>query len=556
MAFDDILKSIGEFGPYQKRVYILVCLPSFVLSALLVIQVFILGTPEHRCKLPGYNNDTFENQSYQHTQLIQEWIPRDGTKNKYDRCYIYHGNGTNSTEKIKCTEWVYDKTVYKQTFASKLNMVCDDAIKIPNAQMIFFFGVLTGSLVYGQLSDIIGRRKTMYICLIVQLGSSLGLLGMDNYIGFCFLMFLLGGATLGVFMTTYVIGLELVGPDKRVWTGGIVSLVLTSGQMYLILMVYLLRDWKFFTLAAASPAILFLPYYWLIPESCRWLLSKNRKTEALAVLRKVAKSNKTVLDEKAIESHTEPVNQARVWQLFSTRTLTITTLVLFFNWFVCSMSYYGVVLNTSNLGGDLYLNFVLMTVVEYPAKLLAMFLLDKLGRKKLHISFLVIGGISNIVTIWPIVNGSDNLHYLLIGLAMLGKLCITGAFAVIYVLSAELFPTVVRTAGVGACSAVARVGTMVAPYVAKSADLVDGVTGKVIPMTLFGFLMFLAGLLTLYLPETLKRDLPQTIKDMDEFRKHGKKKKCVKDENKDDSEFGVDNKFDEIKRKEEECDRL
>jgi len=47
-TFDDILKVIGQFGPYQKRVYVLLCLPSFLLAPLLVFQVFILAVPAHR----------------------------------------------------------------------------------------------------------------------------------------------------------------------------------------------------------------------------------------------------------------------------------------------------------------------------------------------------------------------------------------------------------------------------------------------------------------------------------------------------------------------------
>ena len=55
-------------------------------------------------------------------------------------------------------------------------------------------------------------------------------------------------------------------------------------------------------------------------------------------------------------------------------------------------------------------------------------------------------------------------------LAMVGKCAISGSFAVIYVYSAEIFPTVTRTTGVGAGSMSARVGGLLAPFVA---DLVS-----------------------------------------------------------------------------------
>lgn len=53
---------------------------------------------------------------------------------------------------------------------------------------------------------------------------------------------------------------------------------------------------------------------------------------------------------------------------------------------------------------------------------------------------------------------------------MLGKVGIAAGFAVIYVWSAEIYPTVVRNAGMGASSSCARVGGMIAPYIA---DLVS-----------------------------------------------------------------------------------
>ena len=43
----------------------------------------------------------------------------------------------------------------------------------------------------------------------------------------------------------------------------------------------------------------------------------------------------------------------------------------------------------------------------------------------------------------------------------------SGGFEVIYILSSELFPTVVRNVGMGTSSACARAGSMLAPYIAQ-----------------------------------------------------------------------------------------
>ena len=60
------------------------------------------------------------------------------------------------------------------------------------------------------------------------------------------------------------------------------------------------------------------------------------------------------------------------------------------------------------------------------------------------------------------------LHWLLILFSVLGQLGVTGGWETLYVWSAELYPTVIRNVGMGTSSAFARVGSMIAPYIAKS----------------------------------------------------------------------------------------
>ena len=59
-------------------------------------------------------------------------------------------------------------------------------------------------------------------------------------------------------------------------------------------------------------------------------------------------------------------------------------------------------------------------------------------------------------------------------LAFLGKWSVTVAFGIVYVLSAEVFPTEVRTTGLGASSCVARAGAMAAPWIALMGTTMDG----------------------------------------------------------------------------------
>lgn len=56
-------------------------------------------------------------------------------------------------------------------------------------------------------------------------------------------------------------------------------------------------------------------------------------------------------------------------------------------------------------------------------------------------------------------------QWLIVTLAMIGKLSITASYAAVYIFSSEQFPTVIRNAGLGAGSTCARVGSIIAPYI-------------------------------------------------------------------------------------------
>jgi len=48
MKFDDITILLGEFGRYQKRLYLIVCLPAIFTAMQMLSSVFTLAIPSHR----------------------------------------------------------------------------------------------------------------------------------------------------------------------------------------------------------------------------------------------------------------------------------------------------------------------------------------------------------------------------------------------------------------------------------------------------------------------------------------------------------------------------
>ncbi|XP_078335241.1 organic cation transporter protein-like [Crassostrea virginica] len=524
MKFDDILVRIGEFGFYQRRLYLILCIPAISTGCYMMMLVYTMYTPDHRCKIPGLDNDTFQAQNDWHRQMINQSIPvpEDPTSiHQYDRCHVIQYK-SNTSSLIKCTEWVYDTSVFDETFASKLNLVCDDSLKTSHAQMVFYFGVLAGDVGFGCLSDVIGRKKALVISAVLQVTAAVAVAFVSDYFLFIVLNFLVGAACHGVFVPANVLSVEFTGPSKRVWTGIPIHMFFAVGLIYLAGVGALVRHWQYLQLAVSVPCVVFVFYWWVIPESPRWLLTQGKMTEAEDIIQEVAKKNGVKVQGNLIMGEKIEIPKGeRIWHVYKHKVLLIRGLILFFNWIVIAMDYYGVTMHIGNLGGNFFLNQFILAAVEFPAKISSMLLLNRIGRRKLHTLIMIIGGGALLCTIFPVLYGKEELAVLTLILSIIGKMGAAAAFGVIYIYTAELYPTVVRNGAMGTSSCVARFGGMAAPYIASTGDYVSGKFGLALPLVIFGGASITAGGMTMMLPETLHRKLPETIRDGIEF---GKKK--------------------------------
>ncbi|XP_061185482.1 organic cation transporter protein-like [Saccostrea echinata] len=483
-------------------------LDSFVLQANQEFYSVHLSSLRCRCKIPFFDNDTYDVQSDFHLAAINKTIPLnpDGT---YSSCTVL----INGTER-KCSEWVYDRSRFIRTVTSDFNLVCDSLYVRSHLKIAYLVGFLVASM-FSQIGDVYGRRIVMLILCTLRVAVVFAVPFSINPAMFGILRFFEGLTSLAFYQMSFVTAIELVGPSERLFTANFSKMLYCMGEFLLILLAFFERDWVYLTLWLAIPTVPPL-IYWLpglIPESPRWLTSRGKTEEATKILRKIAKVNKIKkkFDASKIKREEDQGVKVILKELVHSRILMKRLFIVIANWFVAAFIYYGLTMNVGSLGGNLYENFSLLVFVELIGYCV-IFFMNKTGRKPLHLLAIFGCGVASVGSILLILFAENTLYWLHIALSLISRFGISVLFAVLYVYTGELFPTVIRSIVMGTVSIGARVGALISPYLY---DVTDGKIGKMLPLITYSVITIIVGLLSIQLPETNKRKLIETVEEVE-----------------------------------------
>ncbi|KAM9737184.1 solute carrier family 22 member 13-like [Menidia menidia] len=417
-------------------------------------------------------------------------------------CFSSPGNGT------ECGHgWVYSRESFHSTTVTEWDLVCSRAGLNSLGSSVYMSGLLVGSLLFGAMADRFGRRSVLLLSIGLQTVFGVAVAFAPSFPVYVALRFAVGTTVSGVIINAFVLGTEWTCTKRRMLAGISTDYAFGLGYMLLAGVAYVIRDWRHLQLAISAPGVLLVFYIWVLPQSARWLLANDRREEAIALLRKAALVNGRVLPPAAQVEKWEILGGAKqshsAMDLVRTPQMRKRAIILFYIWFVNVLVYYGLSLGVSRLGSDLYLTQFVFGLVEIPARSLVLLLLPFSRRLSLS-AFLAVGGVACLLML-AIPADLPNAQT---ALAMIGKFGITASFAVIYVYTAEIFPTVVRQTGIGVSSMFARMGGVLAPVI----NMLHG-HSPATPLIIFGAAPLLGAVLALALPETADRPLPDTLED-------------------------------------------
>ncbi|XP_071819260.1 organic cation transporter protein-like isoform X2 [Apostichopus japonicus] len=522
MTLEDIITTLGGFGCYQKRLFIVICVIEFFVPFQLFCHLFHTLPVDHWCNdttwwprsCPIHWNVTpSECRSF----LKGIVIPTSGDPPVYSKCTKYDyenvtGDVTEwmtlntSVDVIACDRgWVFEEDT-PLTLSKEFELVCDKKALTKVAQSIYFAGILTGCLLCSFIGDRFGRLTIFYTGML-----GVGVIGtiiafVQSITSYLILRYITGLFIWFAVSSAYIILMEFIGTSHRVVGGTILTVPFGIGFMALAGIAYGIGNWRKLQLVVSLPYIAFLVFWRKSLESPRWLMTQERWQDVQKVLDKLAKLNKT--DENLTgneidglkESFHSQKTTSSLLHVLRIRRLRWRSLILLTIWFIHSFVYYGLTLNSANFGTNIYVTFCFFGLSEIPACILSLVLMKFIGRRYAVVTCMIPAGLACIFTTFLPPGGWMTT------VAVLGKLWISSSFGSIYLFTVELFSTNLRVSVLGASSLSARIGGICAPLML----ILTGIW-KPLPLIVFGALSLAGGLLALLLPETRGEPMPQTV---------------------------------------------
>ena len=341
---------------------------------------------------------------------------------------------------------------------------------------IGLLGMLVGAATAGSLADRFGR-KPMFQATLLIFSVSTGLCGLAwSYAALIATRFLVGFGLGGELPIASTLVSEF-SPAK--WRGRLLVIlesfwaygwVLAALIAYFVIPRY---GWRVAFLLGTLPAFYVFVLRRAIPESPRFLFSKGRASEAIAVIRavemaaEITPTNETVQQRQPanVVQPSEEGTFQRFLELWSRSNLR-RTVMLWVLWFTIVFSYYGIFTWLPTLlaegGRSLTKSFayvLIITVAQIPGYFSAAYLVDRVGRKWTLAPYLFMTAVGA----YFFRNAGTGAEILFWGSFI--SFFNLGAWGVVYTYTPELYPTRIRGTGVGWAAACGRFAGVLAPLV-------------------------------------------------------------------------------------------
>ncbi|KAF2368604.1 Major facilitator sugar transporter-like [Trinorchestia longiramus] len=513
--FENILEKVGEEGRHQKILLYGVLLPlAFYIPFGSSSLQLLLSTPDHHCRVPA--REAFNVSHALWRKITIPWTRGSDGRARFSRCLMRNITFLEEVEpgltsiaidphaNTSCQYgYLYDRSTWWETASTHYDWVCDDAFVVPLIFCVSISANAVGTLLFSFLADRCGRRPVFFTCL--SMSTVFGLVNLVSYNWQVFVVtkFLSSLPFFALYQIPYIILVEQCSARMRSSIVGLCAVSITLGMCCLGLFAWLIGHWRKLGLLCYLPAVLFYFYSKILPESPRWLISRGRTEQCIAVLDSIAIRNRRTYSNEVLQMLGEMCKiQRRPPRLLSVMTvpcLRKRTIIVILNTSILCVVYSGISYNIRNVTSNEFLNFFALSLVDIPGNLLGMVSAQFLGRRLTAVySQFIATGFCFVASV------TTTNQLALTVLCSLGKLFLTSTVVVVFMQVGELFPTPLRAFAYGLTGAFGLVSSVCMPSI-----MALGFWNPRLPYCILGVLCLVGASISSLLPETLGRPLPQ-----------------------------------------------
>lgn len=404
------------------------------------------------------------------------------------------------------------------SIAMEWGFVCEKQYTVPILQTLFFCGAMLGGMICGPLADRFGRKPIAFSTLFVAASLGVVITFISNFYVFAVCKLLQGILLQGYNSASNCMKTEILHGKYRARVIAIGdALGMSLPMFYLAISAHLTSNWRYVELGMSVPLLLTIGCIWVVPESFRWLLKTKKREEGLRVIKRFTKFNGLPLPtniDQEIDVIIQEINEESqtrhdLRDLFKTPRLALYSCIFSFSWFTWLLLNYGIMFSMAHLSGNLFINFVILGLVDLIFRCIAYFLLLRLEGKQVTCLGLSTTGVLLLGV--AIINSAIGKTYAsgiaATAFAMLGRAFIGFFVVATYINISEVFPTPLRATAYGLFAATGRAGALLSSQVIALGDI----SWRELPFVIFSACGFLAGIGNLLLPKTRNKPMPNTI---------------------------------------------